>query len=43
MLQEASPLLAVRAAELTSPTMRHLLAALARRVIAEQSDPHCRA
>jgi hypothetical protein len=30
-------------AELTSPKMRRQLAALARRVISEQSDPRCRA
>src|SRR3989442_15903941 len=39
----ASPLLAARAAELTSAKMRRQLAALARRIIAEQSDPRCRA
>jgi len=41
--QPASPLLAARAAELTSAKMRRQLAALARRIIAEQSDPRCRA
>lgn len=41
--QPASPLLAARAAELTSAKTRHQLAALARRIIAEQSDPRCRA
>jgi hypothetical protein len=41
--QPASPLLAARAAELTSAKMRRQLAALPRRIIAEQSDPRCRA
>ena len=41
--QPASPLLAARAAELTSAKTRRQLAALARRIIAEQSDPRCRA
>src|SRR5438552_9680759 len=41
--QPASPLLEARAAELTSPKMRHQLAVLARRIIDEQSDPRCRA
>ena|SRR5438093_6611351 len=41
--QPASPLLAVRAAELTSAKTRRQLAALARRIVAEQSDPRCRA
>ena len=41
--QPASPLLAARAAELTSAKMRRQLAALARRIIAEQSNPRCRA
>jgi hypothetical protein len=41
--QPASPLLTARTAELTSAKMRRELAALARRIIAEQSDPRCRA
>jgi len=41
--QPASPFLAARAAELTSAKTRGQLAALARRIIAEQSDPRCRA
>jgi hypothetical protein len=41
--QSASPLLAARAAELTSAKTRHQFAALARRIIAEQSEPRCRA
>ena len=41
--QPASPLLAARAAELTSAKARRQFAALARRIIAEQSDPRCRA
>ena len=41
--QPASPLLAARAAELTSAKTRCQLAALARRIVAEQRDPRCRA
>lgn len=41
--QPSSPLLSARAAELSSPETRRQLASLARRIIAEQSDPRCRA
>src|SRR5438128_9239365 len=39
----SSPLLSARADELTSARTRNELAALGRRVVAEQSDPRCRA